>query len=76
MSFFLKVILRYQILAKESGVTTGYIHEILLKLSESNPMLGHRGVRLGLIYPEIYEMQVEAIFRAVDNLSKKENDFC
>ena len=60
-------------LAQESGVTTGYIHEILLKLSESNPMLGHRGVRLGLIYPEIYEMQVEAIFRAVDNLSKKEN---
>ena len=59
-------------LAKESGVTSGYIHEILLKLSESNPMLGHRGVRLGLIYPEIYEMQVEAIFRAVDNLYKKE----
>jgi pyruvate,orthophosphate dikinase len=60
-------------LAKESGVTSGYIHEILLKLSESNPMLGHRGVRLGLIYPEIYEMQVEAIFRAVNNLNKKEN---
>ena len=59
-------------LAKESGVTSGYIHEILLKLSESNPMLGHRGVRLGLIYPEIYEMQVEAIFRAVNNLNKKE----
>ena len=59
-------------LAKESGVTTGYVGEILLKLSESNPMLGHRGVRLGLIYPEIYEMQVEAIFRAVHNLSKKE----
>ena len=59
-------------LAKESGVTTGYIHEILLKLSESNPMLGHRGVRLGLSYPEIYEMQVEAIFRAVHNIAKKE----
>ncbi|MDA9607392.1 pyruvate, phosphate dikinase [Candidatus Actinomarina] len=59
-------------LAKESGVTTSYIHEILLKLSESNPMLGHRGVRLGLSYPEIYEMQVEAIFRAVHNVAKKE----
>ncbi len=59
-------------LAKESGVTTVYIHEILLKLSESNPMLGHRGVRLGLSYPEIYEMQVEAIFRAVHNIAKKE----
>ncbi|MDC0076764.1 pyruvate, phosphate dikinase [Acidimicrobiaceae bacterium] len=59
-------------LAKESGVTTSYILEILLKLSESNPMLGHRGVRLGLSYPEIYEMQVEAIFRAVHNIAKKE----
>ena len=59
-------------LAKESGVTTSYIHEILLKLSESNPMLGHRGVRLGLSYPEIYEMQVEAIFRAIHNIAKKE----
>jgi pyruvate, orthophosphate dikinase len=34
-------------------------------LSEGNPMLGTRGVRLGLIHPEIYEMQVRAIFRAV-----------
>ena len=33
-------------------------------------MLGHRGVRLGLSYPEIYEMQVEAILRAAHNLSK------
>ena len=36
-------------------------------------MLGHRGVRLGLSYPEIYEMQVEAIFRASYNLQKNEN---
>ena len=35
-------------------------------------MLGHRGVRLGLSYPEIYEMQVEAIFRASYNLQKNE----
>ncbi|MFD1425687.1 pyruvate,orthophosphate dikinase [Kroppenstedtia sanguinis] len=34
------------------------------KLHESNPMLGHRGCRLGLIHPEIYAMQVEAIFQA------------
>ena len=33
-------------------------------LAEGNPMLGTRGVRLGLIHPEIYEMQVRAIFRA------------
>ena len=40
------------------GVSPNYIREMLVKLSESNPMLGHRGVRLGLSYPEIYEMQV------------------
>ncbi len=46
---------------------------MLVKLSESNPMLGHRGVRLGLSYPEIYEMQVEAILMAAYNVQKKEN---
>ncbi len=54
------------------GVSPAHIREILVKLSESNPMLGHRGVRLGLSYPEIYEMQVEAILRAAYNLNKKE----
>jgi pyruvate, orthophosphate dikinase len=46
--------------------------EILLQkvqqLSEFNPMLGHRGCRLGLVYPEIYRMQVRAIFLAVFEL--------
>ncbi len=37
-------------------------------LSESNPMLGHRGCRLGLTYPEIYRMQVRAIFEAIGQL--------
>ena len=55
------------------GVSPSYIREMLVKLSESNPMLGHRGVRLGLSYPEIYQMQVEAIIRAAYNLQKKEN---
>ena len=54
------------------GVSPAHIKEMLLKLSESNPMLGHRGVRLGLSYPEIYEMQVEAILRASYNLHKNE----
>ena len=52
------------------GVSPAHIREMLVKLSESNPMLGHRGVRLGLSYPEIYEMQVEAILRAAYNLNK------
>lgn len=49
--------------------------EILLKkvrqLDEFNPMLGHRGCRLGMIHPEIYEMQAKAIFYAVAKLAEK-----
>ncbi|WP_373562397.1 pyruvate, phosphate dikinase [Halobacillus litoralis] len=40
-------------------------------LEESNPMLGHRGCRLGMIHPEIYEMQVRAVFQAAANVMKK-----
>lgn len=49
--------------------------EFLLKkvnqLAEFNPMLGHRGCRLGMIFPEIYEMQAKAIFNAVVTLMNK-----
>ena len=40
-------------------------------LTESNPMLGHRGCRLGITYPEIYEMQARAIFEAAVAVSKE-----
>ncbi|MBQ2764855.1 MAG: pyruvate, phosphate dikinase, partial [Firmicutes bacterium] len=40
-------------------------------LSEFNPMLGHRGCRLGVTYPEIYEMQARAVFEAVAELTKE-----
>ena len=40
-------------------------------LEESNPMLGHRGCRLGMMHPEIYEMQVKAIFHAMANVMDK-----
>ncbi|MDI3534413.1 MAG: pyruvate, orthophosphate dikinase [Thermosediminibacterales bacterium] len=40
-------------------------------LTEFNPMLGHRGCRLGIVYPEIYEMQARAIFQAVVRLIKE-----
>jgi len=45
--------------------------EIIKSLHEMNPMLGLRGCRLGLLYPEIYEMQVEAIIEAAIELTKK-----
>ena len=41
------------------------------ELQETNPMLGHRGVRLGITYPEIYEMQIEAILEAAAECAKK-----
>ncbi|MDO9573581.1 MAG: putative PEP-binding protein, partial [Candidatus Contubernalis sp.] len=43
-------------------------------LSEFNPMLGHRGCRLGIVYPEIYEMQVRAICQAAAQLFKEGKD--
>jgi pyruvate,orthophosphate dikinase len=43
-------------------------------LSEFNPMLGHRGCRLGIVYPEIYSMQVKAIIEAVVELKKEGYD--
>ena len=41
------------------------------KLHEFNPMLGHRGCRLGITYPEIYEMQARAIFEAAAEVKQE-----
>src|SRR5207247_798102 len=51
-------------LARELGLDADGVWRRCLALREMNPMLGHRGCRLGITYPEIYEMQVEAIFEA------------
>lgn len=53
--------------AEAVKITTARVHE----LHEANPMLGFRGCRLGIIYPEIYEMQVRAIFKAACRLVKE-----
>ena len=50
--------------ANEIGVPAKELMRRANELQESNPMLGHRGCRLGISYPEIYEMQVSAIFSA------------
>ncbi len=52
------------------GVSLEVITQKVDSLHEENPMLGHRGCRLGLIYPEIYEMQVEAIINAAVAVKK------
>ncbi|MBK8173828.1 MAG: pyruvate, phosphate dikinase [Rhodospirillales bacterium] len=57
--------------AKAAGKTVEDVKAKASQLHESNPMLGHRGCRLGITYPEIYEMQCRAIFEAVVDVKKK-----
>lgn len=57
-------------LSKELGISMSVLKRRVLALHENNPMLGHRGVRLGISYPEITEMQVRAIFEATAEMLK------
>ncbi len=58
-------------LATKLGVDKAVLAQKVASLDEHNPMLGHRGCRLAITYPEIYEMQVEAIARATAQLDKE-----
>jgi pyruvate,orthophosphate dikinase len=58
-----------QDLAKSTGKSVAEIKERIEGLKESNPMLGHRGCRLGISYPEITEMQARALFEAACDVS-------
>jgi len=58
-------------MAKEMGITADEVKVMVDSLHEFNPMLGHRGCRLGNTYPEITEMQARAIIEAACNLKKK-----
>ena len=60
-----------QQLAKTLGISLKYLKNRLEQLHESNPMLGHRGCRLTISYPEIIEMQVTAIVEATINTRKR-----
>jgi pyruvate,orthophosphate dikinase len=57
-------------LSKELGISMSILRRRVLALHENNPMLGHRGVRLGVSYPEITEMQIRAIFEATAEILK------
>lgn len=61
-------------MAKEMGITTEEVKQKVDALHEFNPMLGHRGCRLGNTYPEITEMQARAIIEAACNLKAKGYD--
>jgi len=58
-------------LAAEMGISIDQIRQKVSELEEFNPMLGHRGCRLGITYPEITEMQARAIIEAAMNLKAK-----
>lgn len=58
-------------LAKAFNVTVEQVHRRVEELKETNPMLGHRGCRLGIVYPEITAMQARAIMEAAANLKKE-----
>ncbi len=62
---------RRRTLAKKIGVSAEKIAQRVEQLHEFNPMLGHRGCRLGIAYPEITEMQARAIFEAAADVAKK-----
>ncbi len=60
-----------ELLATTQGKTVGQIKAIIAGLHEFNPMMGHRGCRLAVTYPEIARMQTRAVIRAALNVQKK-----
>ena len=62
-------------LAKAQGKTVAQIKQIIADLHEFNPMMGHRGCRLTVTYPEIAKMQTAAVIKAAINVKKKHKDW-
>ena len=60
-----------KLLARTLGLARDELNRIVESLRETNPMLGHRGCRLGITYPEITEMQAHAIFEAAVRVSRR-----
>ncbi len=58
-------------MARQMGISLKEVQDKVSALHELNPMLGHRGCRLGVTYPEIYDMQIQAIIEAACNVKKK-----
>ncbi len=60
-----------QALAKEMNMTFEDLHQVIESLHETNPMLGHRGVRLSVTYPEIARMQTQAVIESAIEVTKE-----
>ena len=65
---------QFKRLSREMKVPAKKLAERAAQLHEANPMLGHRGCRLGITYPEVYDMQVRAIFEAAAHCAAKKID--
>jgi pyruvate,orthophosphate dikinase len=64
-----------ELLAQSKNKSVGEIKAIIASLHEFNPMMGHRGLRLAITYPEIAKMQTKAVIRAALNVQKKHPDW-
>ncbi len=64
-----------ELLAKAKGKSVEYIKQLCNSLHEFNPMMGHRGCRLAVTYPEIAEMQTKAVIKAALNVQKRHPDW-
>jgi len=62
-------------LAKAKGKTVEQIKQYIVDLHETNPMMGHRGCRLAVTYPEIAEMQTKAVIKAAINVQSRHKDW-
>ena len=62
-------------IAGELNITVDELKQTIASLHEFNPMMGHRGCRLAVTYPEIAEMQTEAVIRAAINVNKKHPEY-
>ena len=71
MNFYLEQNKEINEVANVVGLPVKEVESRIDELHEQNPMLGHRGCRLGISFPEIYEMQCRAIFEALVELKKK-----
>ena len=64
-----------EVLANEMKMTVNDLNDVITSLHEFNPMMGHRGCRLSITYPEIAEMQTRAVIEAAINVNKKHTNY-
>ena len=64
-----------KVIAEEMNISVDELNNVVASLHEFNPMMGHRGCRLAVTYPEIAEMQTEAVIQAAINVNKRHPEY-